>query len=121
MITDSRLIDEAIARITGKDACLPLSTDDFNEICPCPTIAIHVLAQNAGEAAEKIRHECEQSVKSELSSIMTYIRSTSLTMADLAMIDKALPRAPRFKKGLEHSNPDGGTLEIWIFAETVQL
>ena len=119
MITDSDLIDEAIARITGKDAFFPLSMDDFKEICPHPTLAYQVLSQNADEAADKIQQEWEQSGKPELSGMMAFIQSTSMTMDDLAIIDKVLPRASRIKKGLDFTNPDSGLIDIWVFAETL--
>ena len=67
----------------------------------------------------KIYLELVLADKKELSSIIVYIRGSSLTMGDLSRIDGILPCAQRFRRGLGFTS-DGTETEIWIFAEVLQ-
>lgn len=115
MITDTLQIEEAISQIVKDNSFLPLRPEDFLSTYPHPAWAIHVCAHSIDELLEQLRQELAQTDTEELDGIVVYIQSTSLTMADLARLERLLPRAPHLKRGLGY-NPATHGSDFWLFA-----
>ena len=118
MITDTLQIEEAVSQIIKDNSCLPLRLEDFLDTCPHPAWAIHVCAQSIDELLEQLQREFAQTDAEDLDSIILYIRTASLTLADLSRIERLLPRTPHFKKGLGY-NPAVPGIDFWLFAGSV--
>ena len=117
MITrDPGQIEIAVDQVTGRDAYIPISKDAFQEVCPHPTLAILVSAEDADEAVAGLREAWEQAGNPSPDGLVVFIRSTTLTMDGLARINAALPQAERIRKGLDYSRPGGPKIEIRIIA-----
>ena len=118
MITNTIQIEEAMSQIIKDKSCLPLRLEDFLDTCPHPAWAINVCALNIDELLEQLRQELAQAATEELGSIIVYIQSATLTLAELARIESLLPHAPHFKKGLGY-NPAIPGADFWLFAGPV--
>ena len=116
MTTDKEQIMKAIAQIAAEEAFIPLREEHFTEVCPNPAWAAHVSGRSAGEAVGRLGRELAQAGPGEPGGLIAYIRTDSMTLADLSRIDGMLPRAPRFRRGLALL-PDGSGTDIWIFAD----
>ena len=119
MITDTEQIQKEMLHIVSDSSYIPIRTEDFTDICPNITWAIHICSQNIDVLVEKLNFELTQVAnksKKSLNGIIAYIRIASLTMADLSRINDTIPRPLRFKEGLEF-DPRGVDNEIWLFAE----
>ena len=115
MITDTLLIEEAISQIVKDKSFLPLRPEDFWGTCSHPAWAIHACAQSIDELLGQLQQELSQTVTDNLGSVIVYIQSASLTVADLARLERLLPRAPYFKRGLGCNPAILGT-DFWLFA-----
>ena len=122
MITHTEQIQKEMLHIVSDSSYIPIRTEDFTDICPNITWAIHICSQSIDVLVEKLNLELAQVAKKSkkrLNGIIAYIRSASLTMADLSRINDTIPSALRFKEGLEF-DPRGVDNEIWLFAEEKQ-
>lgn len=117
MTTDKELIGKAVAQIAGEDAYIRLRDEDFAHACPAPAWAVHVRGQSPGDVMARLEQELAQADIGELEGIVAYIRTASMTLAELAGIDGLLPHARRFRRGLAFL-PDGSGTDVWIFACT---
>ena len=119
MITDTEQIQKEMLHIISDSSYIPIRTEDFTDICPNITWAIHICSQSIDVLVEQLNLELAQVGKKGLNGIIVYIRCASLTMADLSRINDIIPNALRFKRGLGF-DPGGEHNEIWLFAEEKQ-
>ena len=116
MTTDKELIGKAVSQIAGEAAYIRLRDEDFAHACPAPAWAIHVCGQSAGDVMARLEQELAQAGTGEPDGLVAYIRTASMTLAELTRIDGLLPHARRFRRGLAFL-PDGSGTEVWIFAD----
>ena len=117
MITDGRQIQSAIDRVLARKMYVALTRETFEEVCPHPSMAVHVLARSADEAAILLRIELAGVDPLSLSGAVAFVQSHSLTMQGLERIMSAFPRSKRFKAGISAVSPAGGAVEVWFFAD----
>lgn len=115
--TDKELIGRAVAQIAGEDALIPLREEDFAAACPAPAWAVHVGGVGAGDVLERLGRELAEAGAGEPEGLVAYVRTASMTLAELARIDALLPRARRFRKGIAFL-PDGAGTDVWVFADS---
>ena len=120
MITDKQQIQTAMDCVLSQEMYLPLTREAFEEICPTPTMAINVVARDANEAAFLLKIELSQINGQQLSGIVVFLQSTSMTMRDLEYINTVFPHCgcEHFKRGISFTKPESGEVEIWFFATT---
>ena len=115
MITDSYQIEEAISGLLKEDFFIPLSRADFEKFCPGPTTAMHFVADSADDAATILSQDLAQT-PALFPDIVMAVKSETLTVAELETLGKALPQTQRLKRGLIKGKPEGGMIEVWLFA-----
>lgn len=113
---DPEQIEIAVEQVIGKEAYIPISKETIREVCPHPSLAILVSAQDADEAVVSLREAWEQVGSPSPSGLVVFIRSSFLTMDDLSRILAAMPRVERLRRGLDYSRPGAPKIEIWIIA-----
>ena len=118
MITDRLQIQTAIYHVLAQEMYLPLTREVFDETCPTPTVAVNVVARSANEAVILLGIELAQINDLPLSGLVVFLQSGSMTMRDLERIDTVLPHCERFKRGISFTKPEGGDVEVWLFATT---
>ena len=119
MITDRERIKEAIDYVFSQEMYILVTRDTFEEVCPNPALAIHVVGRSPAEAIKLFQIETAIASQMKYSSAVLYIKSLSLTMMDLERIDMSMPMPNRFKWCMSFAKPDEGEVEIVLFAETV--
>lgn len=117
MITDGRQIQSAIDEVLAREMYATLTRETFEDVCPHPSMAVHVLARSAGEAAILLGIELAGIDPLPLSGAVAFVQSDSLTMQGLERIKSAFPRSKRFKAGISAVRPAGGAVEVWFFAD----
>ena len=119
MITDKGQIKEAIDYVLSQEMYIRLTLDDFEKACPSPDYAIHVAGRSAAEAVKLFQIDLAIAGQQRLSGLVVYIKSMSMTMRELDMIQQSMPSAGCYKQCMSFAKPDEGETEIVLFAETV--
>ena len=123
LITNLEQINRAldvVLSVDGKDMYISITREEFQEVCPGPTLAVHIVANSPADAIKMFRNDGDVAGQMRFRGAVLYLKSASLTMSDLEMIDRAVPPAERFRKCMSFQRPDNGELEIWLFASLVK-
>ncbi|MBR5736920.1 MAG: hypothetical protein IKX60_09050 [Bacteroidales bacterium] len=107
-------VAEAIAEIVAQKAYVPLRETDFREVCPNPYM-IHVVAADSDSAVRQIEHDINELGLKNWSGVIVFMQGSSLSLSDIDWLDKVIPRAARFRRGL--GSPEYEGVEVWIFLQ----
>ena len=119
MITDQEQIRAAIDYVFSQEMYLPVTRDTFEQVCPCPALAVHVTGRSAAEAIKLLRIEMAIAGQRHLAGVVIYMKTLSMTMMELEEIDRSIPPADHFRQCMSFARPEEGEIEIWLFAGTV--
>ena len=120
MITDKERIKDAIDYVFSQEMYIPLPRDMFDDVCPNPDYLIHINGKSAAEAIRLLQIEIAISCQINISGMVLYIKSRSVTMAEINTIVNILPSARSFEACSTLAKPDQGEIEMWVFATRVQ-
>ena len=120
MTTDREEIRSTIDNVLSQEMYIQITRDAFEKACPCPSLVIKVVGNNPEEAIKLFQIESAMAGQETLSNVVLYVKSLSLTMAELAKIQRSLPQANHCTGCISFAKPDEGEVEIVLFAESAR-
>ena len=105
-------IQSAIDYICSHSGFIALDEKDFEFTCPNPTICIDKKGETLNEVLEAVTTEWKMLSLPKPSSIVLFIESRSLTMADIGHIKNSFNGFDFFKLGINCEEPDGSKVRI---------
>ena len=119
MITDRKQIRAEAERVLSQEMYVPLTEEHFAGLCPECNVAIRVTARDVARAVRMFEIELAAASHLAFAGMVLFVQCPSLTMGGLAHIKSLLPCGVRSRTGLSSRMPEGGEIEICLFAEAV--
>ena len=105
-------IQSAIDYICSHSGFIALDEHAFELTCPNPTICIDKKGETLNEVLEAVTTEWKMLSLPKPSSIVLFIESRSLTMADIGYIKNSFDGFHFFKFGINCEEPEGAKVRV---------